>query len=127
MFSEHRLASMESRQLDLGTGQVDVRRDQRQLGNAGWLRDLLEVCLTCEQVVDVEPHARGVQAKPGGRIRLRVEVDQKGPVPEAGERRSEVDRGRRLADASLLVDHSNDWWSSCRQHLGVGSLHSSYI
>ena len=54
-----------------------------------------------EQVV-----ARGAvraHAEPGGRVRLRVEVDDERPLAGLREARGEVDRSRRLADAALLI------------------------
>ena len=42
-------------------------------------------------------------AEPRGRVRLRIEVDDERPLTGLGQARGEVDRGRRLADAALLV------------------------
>jgi hypothetical protein len=41
-------------------------------------------------------------------MRLRVKIDARGPAARAGERREEVERGRRLAHAALLVEHRDD-------------------
>ena len=50
-------------QLDLGAGEVDVGRDQRQAGLARRLGDLLDACLPDEQLVDVQPRPGRVQAE----------------------------------------------------------------
>ena len=41
--------------------------------------------------------------EPGGRIRLRVEVHDESALAGLGQTRCEVDRGRRLSDAALLI------------------------
>ena len=56
-----------------------------------------------DHVVDRRLEVPGVDAEPGGRVPLRVEVDHQHPVVELGQGGTEVDRGRRLADATLLV------------------------
>ena len=47
-------------------------------------------------------------AEPGRGVALRVEVDHQHPVPERRQRGAEVDRGRGLADAALLVGDGED-------------------
>ena len=47
-------------------------------------------------------------AETGRGVALGVEVDHEHPVAERGERGPEVDRGRRLADAALLVGDGHD-------------------
>jgi hypothetical protein len=49
-----------------------------------------------------------VDAEPDGERALRVEVDQQHPAAVLGQRGTEVDRGRGLADATLLVGHRDD-------------------
>src|SRR3546814_2779353 len=44
-------------------------------------------------------------AEPGRGIALRIEVDQQHPQPDRRERGAQIDRGRRLADAALLIRH----------------------
>ena len=56
---------------------------------------------TVEEIIARAPVR--AHAEPGGRVRLRVEVDDEGPLARLGEARSEVDRRRRLADAALLI------------------------
>ena len=42
------------------------------------------------------------------RVRLRVEIDEQAPLARLREARGEVDGGRRLADAALLVRNGDD-------------------
>ena len=42
-------------------------------------------------------------AEPGGRVRLRVEIDEQHALARLGEAGADVDGGRRLPDAALLV------------------------
>ena len=44
------------------------------------------------------------KAESGGRVCLRVKIAQKHPKPRLMERRRQIDRRGRLADAALLVD-----------------------
>ena len=46
--------------------------------------------------------------EPGSGVRLRVEVDEQRPLTGLREARCEVDRGRGLADAALLVRQCDD-------------------
>src|ERR1700686_3720278 len=48
-------------------------------------------------------------------------------MTELRQRGAQVDGGCRLAHASLLVDHGDDWWGGGSQHLGVSSLQRPYI
>ena len=44
-----------------------------------------------------------VDAETGGSVALRIEVDDENALADRSQRRAEVDRGRGLADAALLV------------------------
>src|SRR3712207_8931749 len=61
-----------------------------------------------QQVVDGLVHLVRVEAEPHRQRALRVEVDEEHPASELRERRTQVDRGGRLADAALLVAHRED-------------------
>ena len=74
-----------------GRGRGSRTRVLRQLGERR----------AVEQVV--ARRAVRAHAEPGGRVRLRVEVDDERPLAGLREAGGEVDRGRRLADAALLV------------------------
>ena len=43
-----------------------------------------------------------------GAVGLRIEIDQQRRELLAGDRRGQVDRGRRLADATLLIGNRDD-------------------
>ena len=60
-----------------------------------------------QQVVD-RGHVVGLHAEPRRERALRVEVDREHAAAVLGERRAEVDGGRRLADAALLVAEGDD-------------------
>ena len=57
--------------------------------------------------------ASGGNAEAGRGVALRIEIDHQHLLADRGERRAEIDGGRRLADAALLVgDGENpnpDW------------------
>ena len=59
--------------------------------------------------------------EPGRRVALGVEVDHQDPEAELGEGRAEVDGGRRLADAALLVRDRED----PGQDDGLGRVHQA--
>ena len=52
--------------------------------------------------------ALGALAEPGGRVGLRVEIDDERAGARLGEAGGEVHGGRRLADAALLVGERED-------------------
>src|SRR5205823_5426839 len=54
-------------------------------------------------------------AEPRRRISLRIEVEDEHPSIARGKRRSEIDRRRRLAHATLLVRDSDDSHLACRR------------
>ena len=45
-----------------------------------------------------------IEAQVQRRMRLRIDVDEPDALPCAGQRGAQVDRGRRFADAALLID-----------------------
>ena len=97
---EEALAVVAPRELDRGAGELGLGRDQEEVRERGRLRELADGDAV-EQVVAggaVRPHP-----EPRGRVRLRVEVDDERALTGLGEARGEVDGGRRLADAALLV------------------------
>ena len=56
---------------------------------------------------------RPVDAEAGRGVALRIEVDDEHPLADGGEGGGEVDRGRRLADAALLVGDGDDARAAC--------------
>ena len=61
-----------------------------------------------EQVVDGHVELVGADAQPHGQRTLRVEVDEQHLAADLGQRGTEVDGRRGLADATLLVAHGDD-------------------
>jgi len=65
-------------------------------------------------------------AEPGGSVALRVEIDQQDFLADGGERRGEINRRRRLADAALLIGYGEQLrrlghgrrLCACRRRLG---------
>src|SRR5207244_1786066 len=83
-----------------GAREVGLRRDEVEVRETGRPRQAFERS-PVEEVV-----ARGpvrALAEPGGRVRLRVEVDDERPLARLGKTGGEVDRRRRLPDPALLV------------------------
>ena len=56
---------------------------------------------------------RFIDAQTGRRIALRIGVDDQYAPAVHGERRAEIDGGRALSDAALLVDERDDATHSC--------------
>ena len=61
-----------------------------------------------EQAIDGGVDVVRLDAKPDRQGALRVEVHQQDTPPLLGQGRSEVDSGRRLADATLLIADGDD-------------------
>jgi hypothetical protein len=97
-------------QLHLRGRQVDVGRDEVEvLGRCGAMTLADVVPALDQQVVDRDVEVVGVvDAEPDRQGALRVEVDEQHLAAVFGQRRAQVDRGRRLADAALLVAHRDD-------------------
>src|SRR5262249_55443355 len=94
------LAVAAARQLYRGSCQLRLGRHQVEACEARRLREPRER----NPVEQVERRAAVCAlAQPGGGVRLRIEVDHERALAGLGETGSEVDRGRRLADAALLV------------------------
>ena len=53
------------------------------------------------------PRSR-LDAQAAGRVALGIDVDHQGRSARLGQPGREVDRGRRLADAPLLIGHADD-------------------
>src|SRR5205823_4082291 len=94
------LAVRPARELDDGARELRFRRHELEPREPRRLREPLERD-PIEQVERRAPVGALTQAR--GRVRLRVEVDDERPLTRLRETCCEVDRGRRLADAALLV------------------------
>ncbi len=105
------LALAALRELDDCAGEIGLRRDKVEVLECRVPRELCEG-RAVEQVV-----ARGAvraHAEAGRCIRLRIEIDHKRALAGLSETRSEIDRGRRLPDAALLVRQGVD-----ASHVGI--------
>jgi hypothetical protein len=99
------LASLERRQLDARRGELRLRGHQIEVREGARPRQLAERDAV-EQVEGRVPVGTATEAR--RRVRLRVEVDEQAPFARLGEARGEVDGGRRLADAALLIRNRDD-------------------
>ncbi len=96
-------------QLHFGGGEVDVGRQQVNVFDAGLVDGVADVHLAVHQdVVDREVQFVRVDAEAGGERTLGIEVDQQDAAAVFGKRRGQVDGGRGLPDAALLVDHGDN-------------------
>ena len=94
------LAALVPAEGDRGARELGTRRDEEEVPEARLVHHLVQVD-PVEKVVGggaVRPFT-----EPGRRIRLRVEVHDESALAGLGQTRREVDRGRRLSDAALLI------------------------
>src|SRR5438132_3591051 len=109
LVAERHLAADRAEELDLGGGQLDVRRCDIEMLGLRVDDDRRERRLRLdEDVRHAALDGREVHAEADGEVRLRVEVDTEDGVPELGERSTEIDGAGRLPDATLLVRERND-------------------
>jgi hypothetical protein len=91
---------------------VDLRLDQHVVRRGPPLH---------EQVVHGGLDVVRLDTEPHGQRTLRVKVHQQDPSSLLGQGRPEVDGGRRLADATLLITDSYDpGWAMRLERPGVG-------
>ncbi|MBG9885239.1 hypothetical protein ABE10_01280, partial [Bacillus toyonensis] len=105
---EDRLAGHLVDEVDLGGGEIDVGRDDVQPLDRGVDDRLTRVALRVqEQIVDGGDVVRrdSQTCRQGA---LRIEVDGQNFAPVLCEGRGEIDGGRGLADAALLVAQRDD-------------------
>lgn len=114
------LPSVDAHQFNLGAHQIAVRRHQREVGEVRDLQlQLLEIDLFDQTVVEAGPFEVVLDPKGSGRIGLGVRVDQHRRSLCDRQRCRQVDGGRRLTDASLLVD---DCDNSSHAHLKYAEI-----
>src|SRR5882724_11372665 len=107
------LALAEADQLDLCANQVDVRGEQPEAAQGRGVDSLLGRLAPQEHVVDRGVEASLADTKPGGRVPLRIEVDEQGRALRQGKAGGEVHGRRSLADPALLVDDRDDLAHQC--------------
>src|ERR1700674_492732 len=106
---EERFAAHLGDELDLSTGELDVRRDEVD-PEVAVLDHVTEGDLRIEeQVVERELDLIGLlEAHVDRQVALGIEVDEEDSLPEFSERASQVHRGGRLANPAFLVGNRDD-------------------
>ena len=106
-------------EVHLGRREVDVRRDHVEVRRrpSCWIASRGSSWRDEQQVVD-RRHVVRRHAEAGRQRALRVEVDREHPPAVLGERGTEVDRRRGLADAALLVAQGDDACGPVRLQCG---------
>ncbi len=101
------LPSDRADELDLRAEQVHGRGQDVEVRDGGLENGGAQGLAPDQDVVDVGVERALVDAEPAGGVSLGVEVDEERPALGHRETGGQVDRGRRLADAPLLVDDSD--------------------
>src|SRR5438046_6871459 len=104
---ETALALLDPDQLDLRADQVDVGGKHAKSRGAGGAQSLLDRLGAEEDVIHARIEPSLIDPQAGRRVALRVEVDEQGRALRESEAGREVDSGRGLAHAALLVDESD--------------------
>ena len=94
--------------LEFDAEEIHGRGDDEEARHRGRHDDVAEAALADQHVVAGGDAALAVDAEAGRGIALRIEIDDEDALADRRERRAEVDRGRRLADAALLIRHDKD-------------------
>src|SRR5438445_4462143 len=103
------LTTDRAEQLDLGRGQLDVRRCDVEMLRPGVQDDRGQAGLGLdEDIGHAALDGAEVHAEADGEVGLRIEVDAEDGIAELGERSAEVDGTGGLADAAFLVRERND-------------------
>src|SRR5215207_4862292 len=92
------MSDLEFHAEEIEGGGRHVKAGHRRLGDGA-----VQLGLAGEHVIGRETATLAVDAEPRRGIALRVEIDDQNLLANGSERRAEVDRGRGLADAALLV------------------------
>src|SRR5215813_5818895 len=122
--SESVLATRDADELDLGSDEVDVGRQQSQPRHNCRPDRLLGGLSTEEYVVDRWMETGLLDSQTGRRVALRIEVDQKGRVLGQGEAGGKVHGRRSLPDAALLVHDRED---SSHPNVPRGTLSRKHV
>ncbi len=107
--AKRRLAAFAFDQLELGADEILGRGEDGEVWQAGNGEDDLARAAALDEHV-VERQIDFVFGDPyaTGGIALGIGVEEKGPAFSDRQRRGEIDRGRRLADATLLIGNRYD-------------------
>ena len=105
---EARFALGQLDELDLGAGELAVRGHEVEAAGRRHDAHVRDLPLAEQHLVDGRVEGALVDARAGRRVALRVEVHEEHAAVHRDETGREVDRGRRLADAALLVRNRDD-------------------
>jgi hypothetical protein len=105
---EPRLPLRQVDELDLGAGQVAIRRHEVEPGRGRRDAHVGDLLLAEQHLVDRVLQRALVDAGAGGRVALRIEVHDEHAALHRDEAGGEVHRRRRLADPALLVGDRED-------------------
>ena len=94
--------------LEFEAGKIECRRRDRQLRHRGRHDSVAHRRFGGEHVVGGEAAVAAIDAEAGRGVALRIEIDDQYLLADGGERGAEIDRGRGLADAALLVGDRQD-------------------
>ena len=94
--------------LDLRTRQLNTGRQHRQPRKLGAHHHIGGLCPAGEQLIGGGGNGALVDADAARGVALRIDVRKQHPLSGSPQRRRQIDRGRGLADAALLIDHRND-------------------
>src|SRR6185369_14518012 len=97
-------ALIELDQLDFGAGQFAVGGQDVET-EFSFDADLGQARSTDQQLINGGQGFLFGDPGPGRRVALRIHVDQQHALAFGGQRSGQIDRGRRLADAALLVGY----------------------
>ena len=98
---------LQARQFDFDAGEVHLGRYQVDLVDGGADDEVVDIGDVQERAVQGDALA-GLDAEPGGGVRLRVEVDDQNGLLAGREGGGEVHDGGRFADPALLVCNGDD-------------------
>src|SRR5437588_6661839 len=127
--AQHHLATDGGKELDLGRGEFQGGGCHRESLHLRLADDLLDrQPILGEDIGHGLPDVGKRDAETHGEVRLRVHVDAQHAVANLGPRPAEVDRGGRLADATLLVrdgdylcQSSTYQWHDWREKAAAGT------
>ena len=106
-FAKPDVAPLHLQQLDLGCGQIDVRRQQIKSGRSRGT-DLRRAALAQQPIVGAQVQFILIDAAAHGGIALGIQVDQQHTGSGQRQRRAQVDAGGGLTHPAFLVGDCDD-------------------
>ena len=111
--SQAKLPLGEADELDFRTGKFWFGRDNREIGHLGRPQAGLRRLAADKTCVATGCPVVAGNVYAGGRISLRVKVDDEHAEPVLREGGGDIEHGRSFADAALLVRNGDDVWPGC--------------